>query len=116
MNGFFESGSPFIELFVEKRKINLLLDTGFNGHLMLPSPVIQELGLDAIGLSDYRTASGDRKITRVYSAEIHFMEEKIEIPVLSTDVNIFLAGMELFDNCKIVVERKKNTVEVIKSK
>ncbi len=36
MNGFFKAGSPFIELSVEGRKVDLLLDTGFNGHLLLP--------------------------------------------------------------------------------
>jgi len=37
MKGFFSFGNPIIELPVEGRKIQLLLDTGFNGHIMLPA-------------------------------------------------------------------------------
>ena len=48
MKGFFEFGSPLIELSIEGRKLNMLLDTGFNGHIMLPDPIIKELGLNQI--------------------------------------------------------------------
>ena len=75
MNGFFEFGSPIIELSVEKRKIPMLLDTGFNGHLMLPNYAIQEIGLDQIGISDYLTASGENKITKVYAGKVLFFDE-----------------------------------------
>ncbi len=115
MKGFFEFGSPFIEVDVEKRKIKMLLDTGFNGHLMLPSSTIQEIGLDPIGISDYRNASGDVKITKVYLAKILFFDKNIEVPVLSNESDIFLAGMELFKECRIVIESKHNLVDITKS-
>lgn len=116
MKGFFIFGSPVIELSIERRKINALLDTGFNGHIMLPHPIIRELALDPIGISDYLTASGDDKLTKVYKGKIAFLNEEIEIPILSTDADFSLAGMELFRDCKIIIERKKDVVEVIKSK
>ena len=116
MKGFFKFGNPVIQLPIEGRKIEALLDTGFNGHIMLPDSIIRELALDQIGISDYLTASGDNKVTLVYKGKIEFLNEKIEVPILSTDADFSLAGMELFHNCKILVERSKNLVEVIKSK
>ena len=116
MRGFFRFGNPIIELPVEGRKIQLLLDTGFNGHIMLPASIINELALDQIGVSDYLTASGDDRLTKVYIAKIEFFDEKIEVPILSTDADFALAGMELFHNCKIVIERSKDIVEVTKTK
>ena len=116
MKGFFKFGSPVIELFIEGRKIETLLDTGFNGHILLPEPIIMELALDQIGISDYLTASGDNKITKVYKGNIEFLNEKSEVPILSTDADFSLAGMELFHNCKIVIERSKDIVNVVKSK
>ena len=116
MNGFFKFGSPIIELSVEKRKISMLLDTGFNGHIMLPNSIIKEIGLDQIGISDYSTASGDNKITKVYIGSVFFLNKDIEVPVLSTDADFSLAGMELFHECKIIIERNKGLVEVAKSK
>ncbi len=114
MKGFFEFGSPTIELAVEGRKIETLLDTGFNGHIMLPCAIIKELGLDQIGISDYLTASGDTKPTKVYVGKIMFFDEEAEVPVLSTDADFSLAGMELFSDCRIVIERSKDIVEVSK--
>ena len=104
-----------IELVVEGKKIEMLLDTGFNGHIMLPQAEIDELCLEQIGISDYLTASGQSKLTKVYIANMGFFDSKIEIPVLSTDANFSLAGMELFHNCRIVIERNKKVIEVIKS-
>ncbi|MBI3027106.1 hypothetical protein HYY70_03255 [Candidatus Woesearchaeota archaeon] len=115
MRGFFKFGSPVIDLSIEGRRIGTLLDTGFNGHIMLPLPIIRELALDKIGISDYLTASGDGKITEVYKGKIIFLNEKIEVPILSTDADFSLAGMELFHECKIIIERNKDFVEVSKS-
>ena len=116
MKGFFEFGSPLIELSIEGRKLNMLLDTGFNGHIMLPDPIIKELGLDQIGNTDYLTASGDGKITKVYVGTIRFFDEEIEVPILETHADFSLAGIELFNDCRIVIERSKDIVEIRKSK
>lgn len=116
MKGFFEFGSPVIELTIEGRKIATLLDTGFNGHIMLPNHIIRELALDQIGISDYLTASGDDKETKVYKGKTDFLNEIIEVPILSTDADFSLAGMELFHNCRIAIERNKGIVEIVKSK
>jgi len=115
MKGFFRFGSPFVELHVEGRKIEFLLDTGFNGHLLLPQHIIEELSLDLIGLSDYLTASGDKKVTKVYKAKVKISKHDTEVPILSTIANIYLAGMELFHEFRIIIERKKDYVEVIES-
>ena len=93
----------------------MLLDTGFNGYIMLPQSVIEEIGLDQIGISDYLTASWDKKLTKVYIGKVLFFDIEIEVPILSTNSDISLAGMELFKDCKIIIEQNKNTVEVVKS-
>ena len=116
MYGFFKAGSPFIEISIEGRKIETLVDTGFNGHLMLPLHLIGELGLDLIGISDYLTASGDKNLTKVYKGKLNIFNDKIEVPILSTNSDVRLAGMELFSECKLIIEKKKDIVEVFKSK
>lgn len=116
MKGFFKFWSPIIELAIEGRKIQMLLDTGFNGYIMLPEVVISELNLDQIGISDYLTAGGDQKLKGVYKGKIVFFDEEIEVPILSTNADFSLAGMDLFHDCKIVVERIIDVVEITKSK
>jgi len=65
MKVFFRYGSPMIRLAIKSKVIELLLDTGFNGHLMLPQNLIDKLELEQIGVSDYVTASGEEKLTNL---------------------------------------------------
>lgn len=101
-----------IPLVVKEQELLFLLDTGFNGQLMLPYKVIKKLELQQIGVSDYITASGDFKKARVYLAYLTFLDMKSEAAVLATETNFSLAGMELFHDCRIVIERSKGVVEV----
>ena len=115
MKGYFKFGNPVINLNVKGRDIEMLLDTGFNGYIMLPKSMINKLALEQIGISDYLTASGQGKITNVYITRVRFFEDEIEVVVLSTDADFSLAGMELFHECRIVIEKYKDIVEVTKN-
>lgn len=116
MKGFFKFGSPMIKIIFEDNNIVALLDTGFTGEIMLPESLISELNLKQIGVPEYIGASGEIKQTKVFKAEIQFFGKNREIDVLSTEANFSLAGMELFHNCKILIEMNRDLVEVIESK
>ena len=112
MKGYFKLGSPIINISLNGEEIPFLLDSGFNGHMMLPFLLIKKLKLKQIGTSDYVTASGDYQTAQVYICKLVFFNREIEIPVLSTNTNFTLAGMGLFHDCRLVIERSKNIVEV----
>lgn len=116
MKGFFRYGNPIVEIFIEGKKIDMLLDTGFNGYIMLPQTIIKELNLEQIGISDYLTASGEEVISKIYKGKIDFFDKQVEVTILSTDSDFSLAGMELFHECRIIIERYKNIIEIIRSK
>ena len=115
MRGFFKFGSPFLRLKVEGKEIEALLDTGFNGHLMLPQTIIDELALDQIGISDYITANGVKTMTKVYRGKVQLLGGEVEIPILSTEAMMILAGFGLFKDCTIIIDQKKGRLEVGKS-
>ena len=114
MKGNFKFGDPIIQFSVEGKQIEFLLDTGFNGELMLSKSLVEELELEQIGLSDYTTASGENKFTTVYITTIDFFGEEKECVVLSTDGDFCLIGLELLHECKILIERSKNVLEITK--
>ncbi|MAF36002.1 hypothetical protein CL622_02690 [archaeon] len=116
MEGFFTFGSPMVELGIEGRKTEMLLDTGFNGQIMLPQTIINDLDLEQIGISDYLTASGDGTVARVYKGRLLFFDEERDVSIVSTEADFSLAGMELFQNCKIIIEKNRDIVEVQKSR
>ena len=114
INGEFIYGCPSIELKINKAKIKLLLDTGFNGQIMLPQSLIDEFGLAQIGFSDFTLASGEQKRTNIYKVEIDFFDKIIKTDVLSTNADFSLVGMELFHKCRIVIERCNDLVQINK--
>jgi len=82
---------------------------------MLPFPIIKKLGLKHIGISDYITASGESQTANVYIARLLLFDKEVDVAVLATDTNFALAGMGLFNKCRIVIEMSKNLVEVSQS-
>ena len=114
MKGLFRFGDPIVEFSVEGRNIEFLLDTGFNGQLMLSKTRIEELKLEQIGFSDYTTASGENQFTTVYLATLDFFGNKKECVVLSTEGDFCLIGLELLDECRILIQRSKNVLEITK--
>ena len=115
MRGKFVLGSPIITLELGGHKINALLDTGFNGELILPEHIIEELNFKQIGITDYITASGEKYTTKVYIGRINLFGAHKEIIVLLAPSNFSIAGMELFHLCKIVIERHKSKIEIEKT-
>ena len=115
MNGFFRYGNPVIKLVLENNNINFLLDTGFNGEIMIPDKLIKKLKLEKVGFSEYLSATGDIESTDVFRGNLKFFDKEIEVMVLSTGADFSLAGMELFHDCKILIERSKNLIEITES-
>lgn len=116
MKGFFKNGCPAIKLFVENEKIDVEIDTGFNDYLMLSHTLIGKLALVFEGIHDYVAANGKKTLTIVYKGKVKLLGVEKEVRILSTDADFCLAGMELFNDCKIVIEKSKNFVEITKTK
>jgi len=115
LRGKFKFGMPILELEIENNFIEVLLDTGFNGQLMLPISLIKKLKLEKIADGDYITADGGRKDTEVYKARVKILNKEKEAEVLATNSNFSLAGMELFHDFRIVIERDKNILDIDES-
>ena len=115
MKGQFMLGLPIVELDVENERFKFLLDTGFNGAIMLPAHIIEALGLKQVAVTNYVTANGDTQITRVYRAMVNLFGEEKKVLVLSTSASFSLAGLQLFHLCKIILERHKDVLEIEKT-
>jgi predicted aspartyl protease len=54
------------------RQVDALLDTGFNGYLALPLPVIDALDLLPLGREQVTLASGETQLIRKFEGEVRF--------------------------------------------
>ena len=111
MKGKFVFGNPVISLQIEDKRYDLILDTGFDGYLMLSPKIIEDAKFKMIGFADYLNVTGEKVETEVYKGQITFLGKDIEIPIISSDF-FNLAGMDLFHKHKIIIHREKGILEI----
>ncbi len=95
MNARYLFGMPFATLRVQNQDIECLVDTGFNGSLLLPITLIKKHNLPKIGNVRYVMADGVPSRTEMYEAEIEWLNKRIKVNVIASDTDFALIGMEL---------------------
>lgn len=108
--GYFDESKPMINIYLEDspEPIEVLVDTGFNGELMLTKEKIEELSLVFIGDDEYMTASGDVVPTTVHIGFIKWFGRIRKIAVLATSGKLNLIGMELLHFYRLDLARSQN--------
>lgn len=91
---------------------NVVVDTGFNGFLTLPSSVLQALGATHAGTR--RAALGDGKIVEldVYLVTVLWHESELEVMALGADASPLL-GMSLLWNNRVSFEARDGGMVII---
>ena len=59
-------GIPFVTIFIKNIEVECLIDTGFNGALMLPKENVDTLHLPRAGVAEYMLADGSASSSEVY--------------------------------------------------
>ena len=82
-----------------EQEVEAVLDTGFNGYLALPPPVIEALRLERLGQETLVLASGERRYPRKYEAAVVFLGELRPVEVIEAGEELpgtrLLRGREL---------------------
>lgn len=112
MEGRFYLGLPIIELEINGSKISCIIDTGFNGELLLPEQLIEKLSLKQTATTEYINVDGVKGETKIYSGQIMLNDKTIRIEVAGTKYGFALAGMKLFKDFRVVLDQRKDLVLV----
>lgn len=99
---------PWLTVFIEDasgsmHQIDVILDTGFTGWLMLPAYVIDRLGLTRQGDSPAVLASGIADRFDYYETRVHWHEQFRRIEILES-IDQSLLGTELLEGDRVVVD------------
>lgn len=105
-------GLPFAAISITGSEVEALVDTGFNGALLLPSARIGELGLKRIGWVDYAMADGSIVQTGVFAAKVKWLEQEQEIAVVATESDFALIGMELLAEARTLLEPSRGILSI----
>jgi len=97
LRGYLEGSDPFVDIRFEQSPmpVKVLVDTGFDGELMLQRVTITRLGLREVGEHVYTTASGDEVRTTIHIAWLNWFGERRRVSVLATEGRTALLGMWL---------------------
>ena len=112
MKTHFLLGLPFVALPLGSREIDAIVDTGFNGQLMLPQSIIEELQLKEVGASCYIMADGSSSDAKVYSTTLLWFNQMREVLVVSSDSDLALVGMELLHDAIVTICVAKNILSM----
>lgn len=105
-------GMPFLTTEINGEEVELLIDTGFNGSLLLPMAKIREWGLRKIAKARYVLADGATANTKVFSAEISWLSGKQEVMVLASPADFAVVGMELLNSVKTTLAPAENILKI----
>src|SRR5688572_24879564 len=114
MKGFFLDGKPKIELTVigldNKITVPALIDTGFDGALMLSLPAALQIGLRLSNMVQVELADGSIKKEFVLEAKVVLDRETVPVDVLLTSSDDSLAGTALLQNQSLLIDFKRQII------
>lgn len=93
------SGEPVvpIHLILQKRpsRVSALIDTGFNGYLSVPRPLLLRGGWQAIGTEEFEIATGSIVELEIYLCEVLIEGRRSSVYTIATDAGDILIGTKL---------------------
>ena len=108
-------GLPLVELEINSKEIEPLIDTGFNGSTLLPSYLIQHLKLQKVGNGSDILADGSVGKTELFDVEIKWINSSIKVIIVSVESDVLLIGMELLKHARTTIEPSKDVLTIEKS-
>jgi len=114
MRGFFSDGKPKIELTIigldNKIKVPAVVETGFDGALMLSLPAALQIGLRLSNMVQVELADGSIKKEYVFEAKVVLDKETVPVDVLLTSSDENLAGTALLQNQSLMIDFKSQII------
>lgn len=85
------------------QEIAVLIDTGFNGFLALPTDLAASMGLPANGMAHTTLADGQQIFLPVYSAVVDWDGQPRQVDVVVSD-GVPLIGMSLLEGSRLTID------------
>ncbi len=97
---------------VNGESVECLIDTGFNGALMLPREIISRLGLQILGRVPIIAAGGIKSIADIAELEIEWRGKRQWVEVLISIGEDSLLGTVLLDGTRLMIDYVAHMVTI----
>lgn len=118
IDGYFNAhDEPVIRLNVGSFSIEVLVDTGFDGSLIIPTQMASGLALKFEGFEEFHSVTGQMFVASSYSIEIDWLGRRIKVPVAtSSEVSEALLGSHLLKNCRLTIDYGHRNIVIVESR
>jgi clan AA aspartic protease len=100
--------------FVQGEAFECVVDTGFDGALILPAPIVESLRLPIVARLVFELVGGARMTADVALGEIKWLGEVRSVEVIISQSNDALIGTEMFEGTKLVLDYVNHRVAIIR--
>jgi len=96
----------------EEVDVPSMVDTGYNGDIILPESKINEMRLEYLGKSWGELADGDVSEMKLFKGRLKWFNADKEVLVGATRSDVALLGTLLLADCELNVNFKDNSVRI----
>ena len=116
IEGYFnEHDEPCLSFDLGSGAIDVLIDTGFSGSLIIPQTVANDLTLNFEGVEEFYTATGQMFLAPAFTVAINWFGERLKAPIaVSADVREALLGGQMLEGCRLRIDYAERTVQIEK--
>ena len=96
-----------------EKRIEMVVDTGFSGDIVLPTAIACELGLEYQGAANVMLADGGISTIPLFLAKITFNDKVYDTTIfVLPNINESLLGMDLLDKFEVSFSRSLKKVTI----
>lgn len=107
---------PIIRLAVGTLSIEALIDTGFDGHLIIPGELADRMSVRFEGNQELCSVTGAPFLTSTCLMEIDWLGKRIRVPIMaSSEVGESLLGSHMLRGCCLTIDYGNRIVKIIPS-
>lgn len=112
LEGSFDTNlTPRIKLaLAQSKSINIVVDTGFNGELVLPKSLLKESQFELGGTIEVELADGSEVKSEWYEGSILWFDEMQTVRAIATKSDDALLGTQMLTGCRLILDLDKNDV------
>lgn len=99
---------------VNGSQIESVIDTGFNGHLLLPRKFVEDNSLDFTGTESVTMVEQYSTNIEVASGEVNWLGNNLFVKILVSENDECLIGTQMLVDSKLEIDYKNLTVKITK--
>lgn len=94
-------------------EVEVWIDTAFDGHFVMSTNLIKELGLDTLAVTEAVLADGSQVILQSYACYMEWFGQTIAAQVIENDGKYPLLGTARLDNRRLSIDYAAKSVKLI---